>query len=207
MNTSVLKDLSDTHSPINYYHNVEFPLQRKDGKVDGICDGFANRWKCCNHTALLSLQSCSLPLLLEQSNPDAPIEMPPLKSDICNLYQCLKFDMPIRDTCLLHLGQALQCYLRGLPVESMFVWYTEFSLLQNSNTEGPNCVGIDGVLEAYFQSLRTVQLYGPTNFAPVINQVARWETHRYKSHTHAHTHPYSLIIKMSLIHTHKSENF
>uniref|UniRef100_A0AAQ5YC09 C2 domain-containing protein n=1 Tax=Amphiprion ocellaris TaxID=80972 RepID=A0AAQ5YC09_AMPOC len=43
----------------------------------------------------------------------------------------------------------------------------------NSNTEDPNCVGIEGVLEAYFQSLRTVQLYGPTNFAPVINQVAR----------------------------------
>ncbi|XP_040890844.1 copine-9-like isoform X3 [Toxotes jaculatrix] len=43
----------------------------------------------------------------------------------------------------------------------------------SSNTENPNCVGIDGVLEAYFQSLRTVQLYGPTNFAPVINQVAR----------------------------------
>ncbi|XP_030632481.1 copine-9 [Chanos chanos] len=43
----------------------------------------------------------------------------------------------------------------------------------NSNSEDPNCVGIDGVLEAYFQSLRTVQLYGPTNFAPVINQVAR----------------------------------
>ncbi|XP_059186212.1 copine-9-like [Centropristis striata] len=43
----------------------------------------------------------------------------------------------------------------------------------NSKAENPNCVGIEGVLEAYFQSLRTVQLYGPTNFAPVINQVAR----------------------------------
>ncbi|KAM6927916.1 LOW QUALITY PROTEIN: copine-9-like [Xenentodon cancila] len=43
----------------------------------------------------------------------------------------------------------------------------------NSNAENPNCVGIEGVLEAYFQSLRSVQLYGPTNFAPVINQVAR----------------------------------
>uniref|UniRef100_A0A3Q3EZY5 Copine family member IX n=1 Tax=Labrus bergylta TaxID=56723 RepID=A0A3Q3EZY5_9LABR len=38
--------------------------------------------------------------------------------------------------------------------------------------ENANCVGIEGVLEAYFQSLRTVQLYGPTNFAPVINKVA-----------------------------------
>ncbi|XP_061584711.1 copine-9-like isoform X2 [Cololabis saira] len=43
----------------------------------------------------------------------------------------------------------------------------------NSDSENPNCVGIEGVLEAYFQSLRSVQLYGPTNFAPVVNQVAR----------------------------------
>ncbi|CAJ1051948.1 copine-9-like [Xyrichtys novacula] len=43
----------------------------------------------------------------------------------------------------------------------------------NTNAENPNCIGIEGVLESYFQSLRTVQLYGPTNFAPVINQVAQ----------------------------------
>ncbi|XP_078399373.1 copine-8-like isoform X2 [Cetorhinus maximus] len=47
----------------------------------------------------------------------------------------------------------------------------EFPL--NSDPENPNCNGIDGVLEGYYQSLRRVQLYGPTNFAPVINQVAR----------------------------------
>uniref|UniRef100_A0A3B5LWW5 Copine family member IX n=1 Tax=Xiphophorus couchianus TaxID=32473 RepID=A0A3B5LWW5_9TELE len=47
-----------------------------------------------------------------------------------------------------------------------------FSVLQNGDSDQPNCVGIEGVLEAYFQSLRTVQLYGPTNFAPVINKVA-----------------------------------
>uniref|UniRef100_A0A8C0U9V7 Copine family member 9 n=1 Tax=Cyanistes caeruleus TaxID=156563 RepID=A0A8C0U9V7_CYACU len=42
----------------------------------------------------------------------------------------------------------------------------------NNNAENPSCAGIEGVLESYLQSLRTVQLYGPTNFAPVINQVA-----------------------------------
>uniref|UniRef100_A0AAV2LWI6 C2 domain-containing protein n=1 Tax=Knipowitschia caucasica TaxID=637954 RepID=A0AAV2LWI6_KNICA len=42
----------------------------------------------------------------------------------------------------------------------------------NGDDVNPNCVGIEGVLESYFQSLRTVQLYGPTNFAPVINKVA-----------------------------------
>ncbi|XP_051873556.1 copine-9-like isoform X2 [Pristis pectinata] len=47
----------------------------------------------------------------------------------------------------------------------------EFPL--NADPDNPNCNGIDGVLEGYYQSLRRVQLYGPTNFAPVINQVAR----------------------------------
>uniref|UniRef100_A0AAZ1XTR6 C2 domain-containing protein n=1 Tax=Oreochromis aureus TaxID=47969 RepID=A0AAZ1XTR6_OREAU len=42
----------------------------------------------------------------------------------------------------------------------------------NGDNDNPNCVGIEGVLESYFQSLRAVQLYGPTNFAPVINKVA-----------------------------------
>uniref|UniRef100_A0A3Q1JFJ1 C2 domain-containing protein n=1 Tax=Anabas testudineus TaxID=64144 RepID=A0A3Q1JFJ1_ANATE len=48
----------------------------------------------------------------------------------------------------------------------------EFPL--NGNTENPYCNGIHGILEAYHQSLKTVQLYGPTNFAPVVNHVARY---------------------------------
>uniref|UniRef100_A0A8C9YXJ4 Copine Vb n=1 Tax=Sander lucioperca TaxID=283035 RepID=A0A8C9YXJ4_SANLU len=48
----------------------------------------------------------------------------------------------------------------------------EFPL--NGNLENPYCNGIEGILEAYHQSLKTVQLYGPTNFAPVVNHVARY---------------------------------
>ena len=44
---------------------------------------------------------------------------------------------------------------------------------QNGNQENPSCCGIEGILEAYHHSLRTVQLYGPTNFAPVVTHVAR----------------------------------
>ncbi|XP_054032550.1 copine-5 [Dryobates pubescens] len=47
----------------------------------------------------------------------------------------------------------------------------EFPL--NGDAANPACSGIEGVLEAYHQSLRSVQLYGPTNFAPVVNHVAR----------------------------------
>ncbi|XP_035511818.1 copine-5 isoform X3 [Morone saxatilis] len=48
----------------------------------------------------------------------------------------------------------------------------EFPL--NGNIENPYCNGMEGILEAYHQSLKTVQLYGPTNFAPVVNHVASY---------------------------------
>jgi len=41
-------------------------------------------------------------------------------------------------------------------------------------TTDPYCAGVDGVLAAYYQSLNNVQLYGPTNFSPVIRHVARF---------------------------------
>lgn len=50
----------------------------------------------------------------------------------------------------------------------------EFAL--NFNPSNPFCSGIDGVLQAYYTSLKNVQLYGPTNFSPVINHVARFAT-------------------------------
>uniref|UniRef100_A0A8K9Y131 C2 domain-containing protein n=1 Tax=Oncorhynchus mykiss TaxID=8022 RepID=A0A8K9Y131_ONCMY len=48
----------------------------------------------------------------------------------------------------------------------------EFPL--NGNIENPYCNGMEGILQAYHQSLKTVQLYGPTNFAPVVNHVAKY---------------------------------
>ncbi|KAM8975399.1 copine-5 isoform 1-T1 [Pelodytes ibericus] len=48
----------------------------------------------------------------------------------------------------------------------------EFPL--NGSVENPQCNGIEGILEAYHKSLKSVQLYGPTNFAPVVNRVARF---------------------------------
>ncbi|XP_076106407.1 copine-8-like [Mytilus galloprovincialis] len=48
----------------------------------------------------------------------------------------------------------------------------EFAL--NGNPNNPYCTGIEGVLEAYNKALHSIQLYGPTNFAPVINHVSRF---------------------------------
>lgn len=48
----------------------------------------------------------------------------------------------------------------------------EFAL--NGNPQNPYCTGIEGVVEAYHKCISSVQLYGPTNFAPCINHVAKF---------------------------------
>ena len=48
----------------------------------------------------------------------------------------------------------------------------EFAL--NGNPSNPYCAGIQGVLAAYHQAIQAVELFGPTNVAPVINHVANF---------------------------------
>ena len=45
----------------------------------------------------------------------------------------------------------------------------EFPL--NGNESNPNCQGVKGVVEAYKKTVSGVQLWGPTNFAPIIKRV------------------------------------
>ncbi|XP_010566454.1 PREDICTED: copine-3 isoform X3 [Haliaeetus leucocephalus] len=48
----------------------------------------------------------------------------------------------------------------------------EFPL--NFNPSNPFCNGIQGIVDAYRACLPQVKLYGPTNFSPIINHVARF---------------------------------
>ncbi|XP_033106562.1 copine-8-like isoform X2 [Anneissia japonica] len=43
----------------------------------------------------------------------------------------------------------------------------------NFNYQNPFCGGVEGILGAYRNCIPQVQLHGPTNFAPIINRVAR----------------------------------
>lgn len=45
--------------------------------------------------------------------------------------------------------------------------------LQNFHPSDPRCNGVAGILEAYANAIHQSTLYGPTNFSPVINHVAR----------------------------------
>ena len=52
----------------------------------------------------------------------------------------------------------------------------------NLRTDSPYCAGVDGLLQAYFAALHNVQLYGPTNFAPVIRHVTKFaETYQVRT--------------------------
>ncbi|CAO2581203.1 Cpne3 [Lemmus lemmus] len=44
----------------------------------------------------------------------------------------------------------------------------------NFNPSNPYCNGIQGIIEAYRTCLPQIKLYGPTNFSPIINHVARF---------------------------------
>ncbi|XP_076035926.1 copine-8-like isoform X2 [Oratosquilla oratoria] len=53
-------------------------------------------------------------------------------------------------------------------------WQCSHEFFLNGKPESPYCQGVHGILEAYHHALQTVQLYGPTNFAPVIRHVSRF---------------------------------
>lgn len=46
----------------------------------------------------------------------------------------------------------------------------------NLHPDNPYCFGVQGLLQAYFTALQQVTLFGPTNFSPVINHVARFSS-------------------------------
>uniref|UniRef100_A0A673ICN0 Copine-3 n=1 Tax=Sinocyclocheilus rhinocerous TaxID=307959 RepID=A0A673ICN0_9TELE len=59
----------------------------------------------------------------------------------------------------------------GAQVPPNFQVSHEFPL--NFNTNSPYCQGVQGIVDAYRMVLPQIRLYGPTNFSPIINHVAR----------------------------------
>uniref|UniRef100_A0A672KCJ2 Copine-3-like n=1 Tax=Sinocyclocheilus grahami TaxID=75366 RepID=A0A672KCJ2_SINGR len=59
----------------------------------------------------------------------------------------------------------------GAQVPPDFKVSHEFPL--NFNSSSPYCQGVQGIVDAYRVVLPQIRLYGPTNFSPIINHVAR----------------------------------
>ncbi|XP_063062946.1 copine-3-like isoform X2 [Engraulis encrasicolus] len=53
-------------------------------------------------------------------------------------------------------------------------WQVSHEFPLNFDPANPYCQGIEGVVDAYRRCLPQVKLFGPTNFSPIINHVARF---------------------------------
>ncbi|XP_032642179.1 copine-3 [Chelonoidis abingdonii] len=60
----------------------------------------------------------------------------------------------------------------GAQIPPSFQVSHEFPL--NFNPSNPFCTGIQGIIDAYRACLPQIKLYGPTNFSPIINHVAKF---------------------------------
>lgn len=45
--------------------------------------------------------------------------------------------------------------------------------VQNVSSNSPECIGMDGLLEAYRDALSRIELAGPTEFGPTVRHAAR----------------------------------
>uniref|UniRef100_A0A6I8S3F2 Copine-2 n=1 Tax=Xenopus tropicalis TaxID=8364 RepID=A0A6I8S3F2_XENTR len=53
-------------------------------------------------------------------------------------------------------------------------WKVSHEFAINFNPTSPFCSGVEGIIEAYSACLPNIRFYGPTNFSPIINHVARF---------------------------------
>ncbi|CAG5124096.1 unnamed protein product [Candidula unifasciata] len=71
----------------------------------------------------------------------------------------------------------------------------EFAI--NFNAQNPFCAGISGVLAAYTNCIQHVQLYGPTNVAPIINHVARFAQAAQQEEPTKGAHAYYVLLLLT----------
>uniref|UniRef100_A0A8W4FCT7 Copine 3 n=1 Tax=Sus scrofa TaxID=9823 RepID=A0A8W4FCT7_PIG len=62
-------------------------------------------------------------------------------------------------------------------------WQVSHEFPINFNPSNPYCNGIQGIIEAYRACLPQIKLYGPTNFSPIINHVAKFAAAATQQHT------------------------
>ncbi|MGH0144725.1 UNVERIFIED_CONTAM: hypothetical protein FKN15_011409 [Acipenser sinensis] len=53
-------------------------------------------------------------------------------------------------------------------------WKVSHEFAINFNSTNPFCSGVEGIAQAYSACLPHIRFYGPTNFSPIINHVARF---------------------------------
>ncbi|CAG5131604.1 unnamed protein product, partial [Candidula unifasciata] len=76
-------------------------------------------------------------------------------------------------------------------------WEVSHEFAINFNPQNPYCQGIDGVLQAYYNCIQNVQLYGPTNAAPIINHVANFAAAAQREEPSKGAHAYFILLLLT----------
>ncbi|NXF36036.1 CPNE2 protein, partial [Nyctibius bracteatus] len=79
------------------------------------------------------------------------------------------------------VGQIIQDYdsdkmfpALGFGAQLPSDWKVSHEFAINFNPTNPFCSGVEGIVQAYSACLPHIRFYGPTNFSPIINHVARF---------------------------------
>uniref|UniRef100_W5K808 Copine-2 n=1 Tax=Astyanax mexicanus TaxID=7994 RepID=W5K808_ASTMX len=64
-------------------------------------------------------------------------------------------------------------------------WKVSHEFAINFDPTNPFCAGVEGIVQAYSTCLPHLRFYGPTNFAPIINHVARFASQALQQDTAA----------------------
>lgn len=78
---------------------------------------------------------------------------------------------------ILESGTLCVCFIHFLSLKiwvCLFFFFIEHFSVPLIISAAVCWSGIEGVIQAYQQCLPQVKLYGPTNFSPIINHVARF---------------------------------
>ncbi|RXM98880.1 Copine-4 [Acipenser ruthenus] len=168
-------DSNGKHDFIGEYHSTFKEML-------GAMDGRQVQWECINqkykvkkknykNSGIVILNQCKVAIDFTASNGD------PRNS--CSLHYIHPYQPNEYLKALVAVGEICQDYDSdkmfpafgfGARIPSDFKVSHDFAI--NFNEDNPECAGIQGVVEAYQNCLPKIQLYGPTNIAPIIQKVA-----------------------------------
>ncbi|XP_076869418.1 copine-4 isoform X3 [Brachyhypopomus gauderio] len=143
-------------------------------EMRGATDGKQVQWECINPKYKVkkkNYRNSGIVILNQSSNGD------PRNS--CSLHYIHPYQPNEYLKALVAVGEICQDYDSdkmfpafgfGARIPPEFKVSHDFAV--NFNEDNPECAGIQGVVEAYQNCLPKIQLYGPTNIAPIIQKVA-----------------------------------
>ncbi|XP_054484033.1 copine-4 isoform X2 [Agelaius tricolor] len=152
-------------------------------EMRGAMEGRQVQWECINpkykakkknykNSGIVILNQCKVAIDFTASNGD------PRNS--CSLHYIHPYQPNEYLKALVAVGEICQDYDSdkmfpafgfGARIPPEYKVSHDFAI--NFNEDNPECAGIQGVVEAYQSCLPKLQLYGPTNIAPIIQKVAK----------------------------------